>query len=77
MARRTDRINPRPSNRARKFVRQLCCLRTEYMDTRSGVVPYTVANPPVVSTVNASGLSTLTGRAAMRAVTTIRVVQFE
>ena len=48
----------------------------EYVDTLSGVVPYTVANPPVVSTVNASGLSTLTGR-AMRAVTTIRVVQFE
>ena len=39
----------------------------EYVDTLSGVVPYTVANPPVVSTVNASGLSTLTGRAAMRA----------
>jgi len=49
----------------------------EYVDTLSGVVPYTVANPPVVSTVNASGLSTLTGRAAMRAVTTIRVVRFE
>jgi hypothetical protein len=29
--------------------------KTEYMDTQSGVVPYTVANPPVVSTVNASG----------------------
>lgn len=29
--------------------------KTEYMDTQSGVVPYTVANPPVVSTVNTSG----------------------
>jgi hypothetical protein len=29
--------------------------KSEYMDTRSGVVPYTVANPNVVSTVNTSG----------------------
>ena len=29
--------------------------KSEYMDTRSGVIPYTVANPPVVSTVNTSG----------------------
>ncbi len=29
--------------------------KTEYVDTLSGVVPYTVANPPVVSTVNTSG----------------------
>jgi PDZ domain-containing protein len=29
--------------------------KSEYMDTRSGVVPYTVANPAVVSTVNTSG----------------------
>ena len=29
--------------------------KTEYMDTQSGVVPYTVANPPIVSTVNTSG----------------------
>jgi len=27
----------------------------EYVDTLSGVVPYTVANPPVVSTVNTPG----------------------
>ena len=29
--------------------------KSQYMDTRSGVVPYTVANPNVVSTVNTSG----------------------
>jgi hypothetical protein len=29
--------------------------KSEYMDTRSGVIPYTVANPNVVSTVNTSG----------------------
>src|ERR1039458_1833571 len=29
--------------------------KTDYMDTQSGVVPYTVANPSVVSTVNTSG----------------------
>lgn len=29
--------------------------KTDYMDTQSGVIPYTVANPPVVSTVNTSG----------------------
>jgi len=29
--------------------------KSEYMDTRSGVIPYTVANPAVVSTVNTSG----------------------
>jgi hypothetical protein len=29
--------------------------KSEYMDTRSGVVPYTVANPAIVSTVNTSG----------------------
>ncbi len=29
--------------------------KSDYMDTRSGVVPYTVANPNVVSTVNTSG----------------------
>jgi hypothetical protein len=29
--------------------------KSEYMDTRSGVVPYMVANPAVVSTVNTSG----------------------
>ncbi|MFI4869435.1 MAG: PDZ domain-containing protein [Steroidobacterales bacterium] len=29
--------------------------KTDYMDTQSGVVPYTVANPPVVSTINTSG----------------------
>lgn len=29
--------------------------KTNYMDTQSGVVPYSVANPPVVSTVNTSG----------------------
>jgi hypothetical protein len=29
--------------------------KSQYMDTRSGVIPYTVANPNVVSTVNTSG----------------------
>lgn len=29
--------------------------KTDYMDTQSGVIPYSVANPPVVSTVNTSG----------------------
>jgi hypothetical protein len=29
--------------------------KSQYMDTRSGVVPYTVANPNVISTVNTSG----------------------
>jgi hypothetical protein len=29
--------------------------KSQYMDTRSGVIPYTVANPAVVSTVNTSG----------------------
>ena len=29
--------------------------KTDYMDTQSGVIPYTVANPPVVSTISTSG----------------------
>jgi hypothetical protein len=29
--------------------------KTDYMDTQSGVIPYSVANPAVVSTVNTSG----------------------
>jgi PDZ domain len=29
--------------------------KSEYMDTRTGVIPYAVANPAVVSTVNTSG----------------------
>jgi hypothetical protein len=29
--------------------------KSDYMDTQSGVVPYTVANPPTVSTVNTAG----------------------
>lgn len=39
----------------RKVGAAIVLFKTEYMDTQSGVVPYTVANPPVVSTVNTSG----------------------
>jgi hypothetical protein len=40
---------------AQKIGAAVVLFKSEYMDTRTGVVPYTVANPPVVSTVNASG----------------------
>jgi PDZ domain len=39
----------------RKVGAAVILFKSEYMDTRSGVVPYTVANPAVVSTVNTSG----------------------
>lgn len=39
----------------KKVGASLVLFKSEYMDTRSGVIPYTVANPSVVSTVNTSG----------------------
>jgi serine protease Do len=40
---------------AKKVGAAVVLFKTDYMDTQSGVIPYTVANPPVVSTVNSSG----------------------
>src|ERR1039458_3347059 len=40
---------------AKKVGAAVVLFKSEYMDTHSGVVPYTVANPPTVSTANTSG----------------------
>jgi len=40
---------------AKKVGAALVLFKTAYMDTLSGVVPYSVPNPPQVSTVNTSG----------------------
>ena len=39
----------------KKVGASIVMFKSQYMDTRSGVIPYTVANPNVVSTVNTSG----------------------
>jgi S1-C subfamily serine protease len=40
---------------AKKVGAAIVLFKSDYMDTQSGVIPYTVANPAVVSTVNTSG----------------------
>jgi PDZ domain len=42
-------------NQGKKVGAAVVMFKSQYMDTRSGVVPYTVANPNVVSTVSSSG----------------------
>src|ERR1019366_2280753 len=40
---------------AKKVGAAIVLFKSDYMDTQSGVIPYTVANPAVVSTINTSG----------------------
>ena len=42
-------------DQGKKVGASVVLFKSQYMDTRSGVIPYTVANPNVVSTVNTSG----------------------
>jgi hypothetical protein len=42
-------------DQGKKVGASVVMFKSQYMDTRSGVIPYTVANPNVVSTVSTSG----------------------